>query len=73
MPSQQAGAPLLEVQTLSLERGGRRLFQGLSFKVLPGHLLQIEGSNGAGKASQNEYQTGLASTKIGRASCRERV
>jgi heme exporter protein A len=58
--SQQAEAPLLEVQTLSLERGGRRLFQGLSFEVLPGHLLQIEGPNGAGKTSLIRILAGLS-------------
>jgi heme exporter protein A len=60
VPSQQAEAPLLEVQALSLERGGRRLFQGLSFEVLPGHLLQIEGSNGAGKTSLIRILAGLS-------------
>lgn len=52
--------PLLEVRSLSLVRGGRELFQDLSFEVLPGHLLQIEGANGAGKTSLIRILSGLS-------------
>jgi heme exporter protein A len=38
-------------ENLSLERGGRRLFAGLSFEVREGEALVIQGSNGAGKSS----------------------
>jgi heme exporter protein A len=51
---------VLEVHSLSLERGGRQLFTDLSFAVLPGHLLQIEGSNGAGKTSLIRILSGLS-------------
>ncbi|MEJ2531870.1 MAG: cytochrome c biogenesis heme-transporting ATPase CcmA [Halioglobus sp.] len=52
--------PLLAVDDLSLERGGRQLFQDLSFAVHPGHLLQVEGPNGAGKTSLLRIIAGLS-------------
>jgi len=52
--------PLLAVESLSLERGGRELFQGLSFEVYAGHLYQIEGANGAGKTSLLRILCGLS-------------
>ena len=51
--------PLLEAHRLGLERGGRSLFSGLSFDVHPGHLLQVEGANGAGKTSLIRILAGL--------------
>jgi heme exporter protein A len=41
----------LHAEDLSLIRGGRRLFSGLSFDVLEGEALVVSGSNGAGKSS----------------------
>ncbi len=55
-----AGEPLLAVQSLCLERGGRELFRDLCFDVLPGHLLQVEGPNGAGKTSLLRILAGLS-------------
>ena len=52
--------PLLAVESLSLERGGRELFQGLSFEVHAGHLYQVEGANGAGKTSLMRILAGLS-------------
>jgi heme exporter protein A len=52
--------PLLAVDDLSLERGGRQLFRNLSFAVHPGHLLQVEGPNGAGKTSLLRIIAGLS-------------
>ena len=43
MPPVAAATPLLVAQSLGLERGGRELFRELSFEVLPGQLLQIDG------------------------------
>ncbi|RLA49075.1 MAG: heme ABC transporter ATP-binding protein CcmA [Gammaproteobacteria bacterium] len=51
---------MLAAHAISLERGGRELFQDLSFEVLPGHLLQIEGPNGAGKTSLIRILAGLS-------------
>ncbi len=41
----------LSAQNLTLERGGRRLFSGLSFAVESGTALLVTGPNGAGKSS----------------------
>ena len=55
-----SATPLLAVESLSLERGGRELFQGLSFEVHAGHLYQVEGANGAGKTSLMRILAGLS-------------
>jgi heme exporter protein A len=52
--------PLLEADALGLERGGRLLFEGLSFGVERGQLLQVEGANGAGKTSLLRILAGLS-------------
>jgi heme exporter protein A len=41
----------LSAENLTLERGGRRLFQGLSFALEAGEALLVIGPNGAGKSS----------------------
>lgn len=51
MPSSPRGTPLLAARSLCLERGGRELFEDLSFDIYAGQLWQIEGTNGAGKTS----------------------
>ncbi|MEH6582995.1 MAG: cytochrome c biogenesis heme-transporting ATPase CcmA [Halioglobus sp.] len=51
---------LLTVSDLALERGGRDLFQGLSFEVRPGQLVQLGGANGAGKTSLLRILAGLS-------------
>ena len=43
--------PLLSVENLALSRGGRLLFEAVSFHVEPGSLLLLRGPNGAGKSS----------------------
>src|SRR3569623_260644 len=43
--------PLLTVENLAVERGGRRLFGNLAFTVARGGLLLLRGPNGAGKSS----------------------
>lgn len=53
-------APLLTAEGLNLERGGRQLFQDLTFEVYPGQLWQIEGRNGAGKTSLMRILSGLS-------------
>lgn len=45
-----ASAPL-EVEGLACVRRNRTLFEGLSFRLSPGQLLQVEGANGSGKTS----------------------
>lgn len=56
----EAGGPLLAARDVSLERGGRQLFTRLSFEVHGGHLVQIEGANGAGKTSLLRILAGLS-------------
>ncbi|MEP5569964.1 MAG: cytochrome c biogenesis heme-transporting ATPase CcmA [Halioglobus sp.] len=51
---------MLVAEGLSLERGGRQLFHGLSFRVYPGQLIQVEGANGAGKTSLIRILAGLS-------------
>jgi len=43
--------PLLTVENLALNRGGRQLFEGIGFTLSPGSLLLLRGPNGAGKSS----------------------
>ncbi len=49
----------LDLRDLTCERGGRRLFGGLSRSVLPGQLLRVQGDNGAGKTSLLRMICGL--------------
>ncbi len=50
---------LLECQQIALERGGRRLFAGLSLTVKSGDLLLIRGDNGSGKSSLIKMLSGI--------------
>jgi heme exporter protein A len=54
------GTPFLAAENLSLIRGGRQLFSGLSFEIGAGDLVQIEGCNGAGKTSLIRILSGLS-------------
>jgi len=49
----------LDVQGLACERGGRLLFEHLSFRVGAGEALGIEGANGAGKTTLLRAIAGL--------------
>ena len=49
----------LLVETLALERGGRRLFEGLSLSVRAGEAVALTGDNGAGKTSLLRAVAGL--------------
>ncbi len=42
---------MLKVESLTCERGGRALFENLSFELEPGQALHLSGPNGAGKSS----------------------
>jgi heme exporter protein A len=43
--------PILSVNGLALDRGGRTLFSGIGFDARPGGVLLLRGPNGAGKSS----------------------
>uniref|UniRef100_UPI00351ADF11 cytochrome c biogenesis heme-transporting ATPase CcmA n=1 Tax=Endozoicomonas sp. Mp262 TaxID=2919499 RepID=UPI00351ADF11 len=53
------GYYLLEVANLECERDDRMLFADLSFSVMPGETLQVEGCNGSGKTTLLKILAGL--------------
>ena len=55
----------LSATDLTLIRGERCLFEGLSFALNPGELLLLEGSNGSGKTSLLRTLAGLLSPESG--------
>ena len=55
----------LKADNLSCERGGRLVFQGLSFDINAGELAELRGANGAGKSSLLRLVAGLNSTSSG--------
>lgn len=54
-----AKVPLLHAEQLSSTRGGRVLFDDLSFQLHPGELWQVTGPNGAGKSTLLRMLAGL--------------
>jgi heme exporter protein A len=50
---------MLETTALACERGGLRLFAGLSFALRPGGLLRVRGANGSGKSTLLRTLAGL--------------
>ena len=57
---------LLRFEDVSLRRGGRLLFEHLSFEVGPGERLQVAGPNGSGKSSLIRLAAGLLRAEAGR-------
>ncbi|OIQ83727.1 cytochrome c biogenesis ATP-binding export protein CcmA [mine drainage metagenome] len=56
---------MLKVDALVCQRGGRRLFENLSFVVGPGELVHVQGVNGSGKTSLLRILTGLSMPDAG--------
>src|SRR5688572_10475454 len=51
--------PLLAVDDLACRRGGRLVFEGLSFALAAGEALELRGPNGSGKSSLLRVLAGL--------------
>lgn len=57
--------PLLRFEDVALRRGGRLLFERLSFELGPGERLQVTGPNGSGKSSLIRLAAGLLRAERG--------
>jgi heme exporter protein A len=66
---QAEAAPTLQAVGLAGERGGRPLFRGLSFDLLPGQITWLRGRNGRGKTSLLRLLAGLATPVEGAVHC----
>jgi heme exporter protein A len=61
----KASAESLAADDVALVRGGRLLFEGLSFRLEPGGALLVTGRNGAGKSSLLRLVAGLLAPDAG--------
>ena len=57
--------PLLSVRDLACVAGGRRLFQGIDFKLESGELMEVRGPNGSGKTTLLRCIAGLFARESG--------
>ena len=57
---------LLRFDDVALRRGGRLLFEGLSFELGAGEALQVAGPNGSGKSSLLRLAAGVLKAERGR-------
>lgn len=59
------GEAVVKVRDLAVARGGRALFDGLSFDVRPGEIVGITGPSGCGKSTLGDVILGLAKAELG--------
>jgi heme exporter protein A len=57
--------PLLSAEGLACVRGGRLVFEGVSFALAPGEALLLRGPNGAGKSSLLRLLAGFLAPSVG--------
>ena len=60
------GAPVLTATGLAADRGGARLFSGLSFDLAEGRILGVTGPSGCGKSTLGDVVLGLIRASEGR-------
>lgn len=60
-----AGEPVVRVRDLAVERGGRTLFEGLSFDVRRGEIVGVTGPSGCGKSTLGDAILGLVAAQKG--------
>lgn len=59
------GEAVVAVEGLAAQRGGRQLFEELSFTVRPGEILGVTGPSGCGKSTLGDILLGLATPGAG--------
>ena len=64
--AEQAGAALLGIDSLTVERGGRVVLSRLSFTLDAGEMILVTGRNGAGKSTLLRTLAGLLPAQAGR-------
>jgi peptide/nickel transport system ATP-binding protein len=64
-PPVAAANPVVEAENLAVERGGRRLFEGLNVAVCPREIVAATGRSGCGKTSLGNVLLGLLKPQIG--------
>ena len=61
----EKGEPVVAVENLAVQRGGRQLFEALSFEVRPGEILGVTGPSGCGKSTLGDVILGLTAPSAG--------